>query len=1025
MAMGTMQTALRHVDRLFSQGNLAAVTDDLLIDRFLTRGDHDAFAALVSRHGPKILATCRQIVNDSAAADDAFQEVFLTLARRARTIRGRRSLDGWLHRVSVRVACRALADANRRRDRESRHERSGAVSFGDPVAADEVNRAVNDELVRLPERYRRPVVLCLMEGRTQPEVAVALKVSEGAIRGRLARARALLRSRLARRGLAPAIGGVAISNIDAAVPEKLLEATLRAMARQAVAGSSSIPTKLAAAVLIAAVSLTAASFATAKAPEVLPRLEATIANQAAPEPQKLPEKPAENGEKVVFRGRVLDLQGQPVAGARLYLVSDAYSHIAPQEVVSGADGSYRLELPGSTFRKNFGTSPPQMWAAISASAPGFGPDWLNVEPEVKGGKPSIQAETVYDFHLPPGGAIVGQVVDLKGKQVKGALVRVMSILAPKDERWEPILTRLRKGDSNVLYGSSSVPGSWRMPANNTALEMIPVSSTDADGRFRIDGAGGGRLVKLNVSGPGVRPTDLQVITLDGVDEIARMIREKNPHSPEPNGAAPVGKAGDQKLPALRIFGPDFSVQVDPARTVTGTVRDAVTGKPIAGLQPWIVSGDAMDGSASGQTDANGRFQAVRTDTSPTIRLFVSFDYQGTYLNAGRRFENVGALGDVRADLLAKRGVIVTGKVFEAGTKRPIVSNPRDECGVPGKLQAGFVHYRPLSTNTSLRGTPEGFYLETYEPPYGRQPIGGDGSFEIAVPPGPGVILIEAQPGLPMMAGWGMSLSEDQGIHKLFPYSKLKARATDDGAPPSPDGDPTRIPSFGHPVSVTSYHAYRVINPSGDETRLNMELEIPRAASRLVKFVDPEGKPISDLTVLGLLPEGHASTFLQKSSEADVLALDKPREIIAATRDGRFVARETINPENNPAVIRMEPAPSIAGRVVNAANGLPIVDHVVTVTYFDPADPDSSSRQWNSRKFPLPQGENATEKDGKFRIVGLIPGLHFELGIYEVKRGNQFPNGTEARYEPSSLKDLVVKPGEARDLGKIAVTPVKR
>src|SRR5437588_12375729 len=106
MAGASMRAALQQVDRLFREGTLAALTDDGLLGRFLDQGDEDAFAALVARHGPMVLRACLEVLRDPADAEDAFQATFLTLVRRAGSIRGRDSLGGWLRRVARRCPFR-------------------------------------------------------------------------------------------------------------------------------------------------------------------------------------------------------------------------------------------------------------------------------------------------------------------------------------------------------------------------------------------------------------------------------------------------------------------------------------------------------------------------------------------------------------------------------------------------------------------------------------------------------------------------------------------------------------------------------------------------------------------------------------------------------------------------------------------------------------------------------------------------------------------------------------------------------
>src|SRR5947209_883812 len=203
MIMATVRraAALRPIDRLFGEGTLAGLSDARLLERYAAHRDELAFEALVRRHGSMVLGVCRRVLADPNDADDAFQAAFLLLARKARSIRVDGSIGGWLHRATWRIALQVRSDAARRRDRERR----AAAQAGEAIAPgswhDDTAAVIHQEIDRLPERYRRPVVLCYLEDMTYQQAADALRWSEATTRGRLARARDLLRSRLTRRGV--------------------------------------------------------------------------------------------------------------------------------------------------------------------------------------------------------------------------------------------------------------------------------------------------------------------------------------------------------------------------------------------------------------------------------------------------------------------------------------------------------------------------------------------------------------------------------------------------------------------------------------------------------------------------------------------------------------------------------------------------------------------------------------------------------------------------------------------------------
>ena len=201
-------TFSKQIGMLFDLGTLGAMPDRGLLDLFAQGGEPSeaAFATLVERHGPMVLRVCRHVVADGHLAEDAFQVTFLLLARRARAIHDPDALAGWLHRVGRRVALRARAGIQGRADREVPQAGKAdiAVAAADTLERDELCAVVHDEIDRLAEAQRLPIVLCALEGLSHEEAAQRLGWKLGTVKSRLVRGRRSLEGRLARRGLAPA-----------------------------------------------------------------------------------------------------------------------------------------------------------------------------------------------------------------------------------------------------------------------------------------------------------------------------------------------------------------------------------------------------------------------------------------------------------------------------------------------------------------------------------------------------------------------------------------------------------------------------------------------------------------------------------------------------------------------------------------------------------------------------------------------------------------------------------------------------
>ena len=200
-----------HLQTLFSVGVTAGLTDGQLLERFATQpGDAAelAFGALVERHGPMVFHACRGILGDEHEAQDAFQATFLVLLRKGGTLWVRDSLGPWLHRVACRAAGRARVDALHRRAHERRAAEQAAGSRGGESRSDRA-AILHEELDRLPERYRVPIVLCDLQGRAYEEAGATWDAQWGRSGAGSRRGRERLRGRLTRRGLAPAAGWIA------------------------------------------------------------------------------------------------------------------------------------------------------------------------------------------------------------------------------------------------------------------------------------------------------------------------------------------------------------------------------------------------------------------------------------------------------------------------------------------------------------------------------------------------------------------------------------------------------------------------------------------------------------------------------------------------------------------------------------------------------------------------------------------------------------------------------------------------
>ena len=430
LAMGG---TLRHLRDLFGDGTAVGLGDAQLLARYNDSRDEAAFAALVARHGPMVLATCRAILKHEHDVEDAFQATFLVLARKARSVRGGDALGGWLHRVAYRASIRARGAARRRRHREAEAAAMTPLHSAPTDLATDVAAILHEEVDRLPEKHRLPVVLCDLEGLTYEQAAGRLRWTVPTLRCRLAKARRQLDGRLDRRGItAGDVAGFPAAQAAApraAVPTDLACSTVAAAAGGAASATAAALSaglirsmamtrlKIARAGVLTAITLATAGIVAVRAwrPDPAGLAMAPQAGASMKRPRAANEaQPPASGEWIEVRGRVVDPQGRPAAGAAVRTYYRGRDEVP--ETTTGPDGRFLLRVrPGginSVLRSR------DMYSWVIASAPGFGPGWASAVREP--GAPD-EATVRLEVDGPP---IEGRIVDLEGRPVAGARVRV-------------------------------------------------------------------------------------------------------------------------------------------------------------------------------------------------------------------------------------------------------------------------------------------------------------------------------------------------------------------------------------------------------------------------------------------------------------------------------------------------------------------------------------------------------------------------------------------------------------------------
>jgi RNA polymerase sigma factor (sigma-70 family) len=370
MAQAILGDVLRHLRRLAEPRGARDLTDGELLDRFRTRREEAAFAVLVERHGRMVLGVCRRVLGDAHAAEDAFQATFLVLVRRTASVRKRDSVVAWLYGVARRIALRAKAQAAARRSRERQANPMPRADRLEELTWQELRSALDEEVGALPEKYRAPVVLCYLEGKSYEQAARELGCPKSSLASRLARARALLRRQLGRRGFglpAGALAGTFAEAADAApvaalltlntvkaatviaagkaAPGGCLSARALALTEEAMKEIPGMKGKLALALLALALAVGGAAAGRLLTASPAPAAEVAVLPGPAPGGAEEPAQPAAG--KGRLQGRITDANtGRPVAGATIrVLIQGVPDKAALAEARSDGDGQYALDVP--------------------------------------------------------------------------------------------------------------------------------------------------------------------------------------------------------------------------------------------------------------------------------------------------------------------------------------------------------------------------------------------------------------------------------------------------------------------------------------------------------------------------------------------------------------------------------------------------------------------------------------------------------------------------------------------------------
>jgi RNA polymerase sigma factor (sigma-70 family) len=910
-------------------------SDTELLRAFAAARDGEAFTALVRRYHGIVLGVCRRVLHNLHDAEDACQATFLVLLRQARCVRHGEALAAWLHGVAFRIALRAQRSANRRRV----HERqANAAAATDPVGEltwREVRQVLDEEVQRLPVIYRSAFLLCCFEGLAHAEAGRRLGIAEGSVSSRVTRARQRLQRALARRGidlsavLAVLTLAPASSRAAAAAARVLLAGTAGLSAQvfslaEGVSGTmGTTRLKLAALVLLMLGLCGGVLLVSERMARATPVPAAT--GQPAPATTSPPGEPQQPA--FTYRGRVLGDDGKPYAGARIYLdYPTGGERSLKQKTVSDKDGRFRFRMRQEEFQSTY--KEPWKRASIAAVAPGHGPIWAWA------GKPEQAANLT--LRLAPDLPVKGRVLDLQGKPVPGVTVWIATVYYATDRDGKSIPYDTPE---DKKYSGGLMP----------IYLLLPKFVTDKDGKVEIHGLGRDRLFDTYFSGPTIESRKGQLVT-------------------RPQKARTVPGTGryDRHGPPTQFqYGAEFVHVAAPCRPICGVVRDADTGKPLAGV--YVSKPFQRDDvpSASATSDTQGRYNLLGLPPAHVHDLQVRPAANMPYLpaNVRARAADTG-LTPLVLDIRLKRQQTVEGRVTERRTGKPV---------------RGWIEYRPLADNPHLKKAPK-----LAENRFGSQSIvstslDAAGRFMLPVLPGKAVLVVRAdEPHLPV---------------RIDPANAERTLLD--------KSDPELLNTVPRPVWPRRWHGYRLLDVATAARTVRCDLAVDAGKSLPLKVVDADGKPCG-AWVFGLTPpeDDRLHELTGGAGVIRALAAGERRRLYARSLNGKQAGFVTLRGNDAGAVtLELRPAASVKGRLIDAG-GKPLAGEHFQVAYEDgPGRPgllfldglatrlETEAEQKRAfrvdgfggfSKWNYQTGSESTDTDGRFQIDGLIPGLPFEL-----------------------------------------------
>jgi protocatechuate 3,4-dioxygenase beta subunit len=631
---------------------------------------------------------------------------------------------------------------------------------------------------------------------------------------------------------------------------------------------------------------------------------------------------------------VLDPEGKAKAGARLLLL-DRKGHVQPLGVTA-ADGRFRVRVAEQTARS-------RVYCWLVAQADGSALDFLELFRR--------KADRPVELRLAKDHPIRGRVVNTEGKPVHGVRVAVASIDVPAETSLDPFLNAWKKRS----FGSSIGCEKCFRTEGGSPL----TTTTDAEGRFVLHGAGVERVVTLRFRGAGIAEEERCIVNRPGFDPepYNRAARDKIPKGETPYGT-------------WFLHGPSVSVVAGHEKPIHGVVTDADSGKPLPGVGVHCFS-------LSAKTDGLGRYHIHGVAKEKSYTIGVASDPAAGYFGSEVRAADTAGYQPIRADLRVKKGVIITGKVIDEAMGK----------SVPGYAAAAvladnpFVKKYPPMSDYSLRGDRE--YTE------------GDGAFRIVALPGPVLLMV--------------NLDYTQSTGDFAEGMKYADPIPDPKYPQyfAKERDWPGYHVFGGGTSPVQGHFCKVLQIKPGTTILHQDAVLRRASRLTVKIEDAEGRPVRGAWATGIGTTGHSPVQIHEAScPAYGVQAGKPRHMVFIHTERKIAGTLTLTgKEKQPAVVQLRRMGSIKGRLLDR-DGKPLAGVAVDLYYRD-------ARAYFVHEMIYGREQAVTDAAGAFVLDKVVPGLEFHLSFH--RRRQRFERGTRAA-DPY----IQVNPGSCRNLGAIKV-----